>query len=299
LGSLWKVIRRFKPDIIHAGPLQTSAFLVALLGFPHLVSASWGYDLLIDAERSSLWRWITRFTLQRSAAFLGDCATIRQRAIDLGMYPERIVTFPWGVDLAHFNPGSAAELRTHFGWGEPAFILLSTRGWAPIYGVEELARGFVQATRQIPELRLVMLGNGPQAALLRKIFIDGGVLERVRFPGQVKLADLPAYYQSADLYVSASHSDGSSISLLEALACGRPALVSDIPGNREWITPGEQGWWFQEGDPDSLAQSLVKAYESRSSLPEMGQQARLTATARANWQANFPKLLDLYQIALS
>jgi L-malate glycosyltransferase len=125
------------------------------------------------------------------------------------------------------------------------------------------------------------------------------VLERVRFPGQVKLADLPAYYHAADLYVSASHSDGSSISLLEALACGRPALVSDIPGNREWITPGEQGWWFQEGDPDSLAQSLVKAYESRSSLPEMGQQARLTATARANWQANFPKLLDLYQIALS
>lgn len=272
---------------------------MALLGFPRLVSASWGYDLLIDAERSPLWRWATRFTLRRSAAFLGDCTTIREKAINFGMHPERIVTFPWGVDLAHFSPGSAADLRASFGWGEPAFILLSTRGWSPIYGVEELAIGFVQAARQIPELRLVMLGNGPQAALLRKIFIDGGVQERVRFPGQVKQVDLPAYYRAADLYVSASHSDGSSISLLEAMACGRPALVSDIPGNREWITHGKQGWWFRESDPDSLTQGLVNAFEYRPSLAKMGEQARRTATARADWQANFPKLLDLYQIALS
>ena len=55
-------------------------------------------------------------------------------------------------------------------------------------------------------------------------------------------------YRAADLYLSASHSDGSSVSLMEALGCGLPVLVSDIPGNREWVTDGEQGWLFPDGD---------------------------------------------------
>ena len=116
-------------------------------------------------------------------------------------------------------------------------MILSTRGWEPIYGVDLIARAFVTAARQCPELKLIMLGNGSLAPMLHRIFAKGNVEEQVMFPGQVKYSELPRYYQMADLYVSASHSDGSSISLLEAMACGRPVLVSDIPGNREWVTP--------------------------------------------------------------
>jgi glycosyltransferase involved in cell wall biosynthesis len=115
-------------------------------------------------------------------------------------------------------------------------VILSTRGWEPIYGVDIIARAFVTAAQQCPELQLIMLGNGSLAASLRQIFARGNVEEQVMFPGQVKYSDLPRYYQMADLYVCASHSDGSSISLLEAMACGKPVLVSDIPGNREWVS---------------------------------------------------------------
>jgi hypothetical protein len=67
---------------------------------------SWGYDLIQDAERNALWRWATRFTLRHSAAMVGDCETIRQLATSYGMPDERIVTFPWGVDLQHFSPAA-------------------------------------------------------------------------------------------------------------------------------------------------------------------------------------------------
>jgi L-malate glycosyltransferase len=299
LLSLQQVIQDEQPEIIQAGPLQTAGLLVALTGFRRLVSMSWGYDLLIDAERNWLWRWATRFTLRRSAAMVGDCATIRQRAIQNGMHPARIVTFPWGVNLAHFSPGVEQDLRARQGWNPDHFVLLSTRGWAPIYGVEELARGFVMAARERPQLRLVMLGGGPQAARLRQIFQQGGVLDSVRFPGQVRQVDLPRYYRMADLYVSASHSDGSSISLLEALACGRVVLVSDIPGNQEWVNPGEQGWWFREGDPVDLASKIVEAVDRRAELINMGIQSRQTAEQRADWELNFPRLFAAYQIALN
>lgn len=291
--DLRRVIRRMNPDLIQAGPLQTAALLAALTGFHPLVSTSWGYDLLQDAGRNAAWRWATRFTLRRSAVMVGDCATIRRLAVHYGMPDERIVTFPWGVDLEHFSPGRGEERPV-----EKAFTLLSTRGWEPLYGADVLAQGFSQAARQVPELRLVMLGNGSLGEQLRTHFNREGVAERVFFPGQVGQANLPRYYRSADLYLSASHSDGTSISLLEAMACGCPALVSDIPGNREWVTPGENGWLFPDGDQKALAECILHAYHNRKNLGEMGAAARRLAERRADWSRNFPELLHAYDLAL-
>ena len=301
LLDLKRVIRDVKPDLIHAGPVQRSAFLAALTGFQPLVSMSWGYDLLVDAKRSHWWERATRYTLRHSAAFVGDCDTIRDLAIGYGMNAERIVTFPWGVDLDHFTPtNSNAQLaiRQRLGWGKDAFVLLSTRGWAPIYGVLDVARAFIQAARQHPELRLLMLGNGPQAGSIHRIFEQAQMIDRVHFPGLVSKEKLADYYRAADLYVSASHSDGSSISLLEALACGTPVLLSDIPGNKEWVEEGDVGWLFGEGDAADLASSIVHALHGRADLPQMRRAARLLAEKRANWEDNFPKLLKAYQLAL-
>ncbi|MBN2147140.1 MAG: glycosyltransferase [Anaerolineales bacterium] len=297
LFDLKRLLRQVKPDLVLAGPIQRAALLVALAGFKPLVSMSWGYDLLVDAQRNAWWSWATRYTLKRSAAFVGDCQTIRELAKSYGMLDKRIVTFPWGVELQQFTPGSRPDLSAADTSLHP-FTLLSTRGWEPIYGVEIIARAFVTAAQERPELRLVMLGNGSQAGLLRQIFQRGGVEARVFFPGQVSQNDLPRYYQGADLYISASHSDGTSISLLEALACGTPAIVSDIPGNREWITPGENGWWFRDGDADALTKAILSAVEQRQALPQMGQAARRLAEGRADWEKNFPQLFQAFEIAL-
>jgi glycosyltransferase involved in cell wall biosynthesis len=188
--------------------------------------------------------------------------------------------------------------------GNP-FTLLSTRSWEPIYGVETIAHAFALVARRRPELRLVMLGNGSQSGLLRQVFSTSGLLTepgpegspRVLLPGQAAYADLPSFYRSADLYLAATHSDGTSISLLEAMACGCPALVSDIPGNREWLTPGENGWLFPPGNPAVLAEAILQAVEQRDRLPEMGRSARRLAEVRADWTQNFPWLFEAYRIA--
>jgi glycosyltransferase involved in cell wall biosynthesis len=300
LLDLKRVIDRIKPDLIQAGPLQRSAFLVALTGFRPLVSMSWGYDLLQDANRNALWRWATRYTLRRSAAMVGDCRTIRQLAVSYGMPDERIVTFPWGIDLEHFSP----ETIKHS--DENTFTLLSTRNWEPIYGVEVIAQAFAQSSRQQPALRMVMLGNGSQAGTLRRILSNENttynqpgtsVDSRVLFPGLAKYDRLPRFYRSADLYVAATHSDGTSISLLEAMACGLPVLVSDIPGNREWVTPGVNGWLFPNGDADAMTEAILSAVDQRARLPEMGRAARIIVKERADWTKNFPELLKAYRIA--
>ena len=310
LLDLKRVLRTLNPDVVHAGPLQSAAFLTALSGYRPLVSMSWGYDLLLDAERNAAWRWVTRFTLKRSTVMIGDCRTVRELAVGHGMPAERIVTFPWGVDLQKFNPLEGQDRPIV--WppdGEQKgrseiFLLLCNRSWEPIYGVDLIAKAFVLASQMLaggdhPELRLLMPGNGSQADLLRQIFSSGGCLDRVDFPGQVSQPDLPRYYRSADLYLSASHSDGSSVSLMEAMACGLPVLVSDIPGNREWVTPGVQGWWFPDGDFRAMAEAIVQAVEKRKRLPEMGRAARQVAEQRADWERNSSRLLEAYELAIS
>lgn len=283
------------PDIVHAGPIQIGAGLVAAAGSHPLVSMSWGSDLLRGARRG--WgRWMASYALRRSDVLVCDCQAVRLKAVELGMDPERIAVFPWGVDLDHFSPGRPARLRGELGW-DTAFVVLSTRAWERAYGVDILVRAFIQAAAGVTDLRLLLLGNGTLEDRLRRQLDQAGLTDRVSFRGQVGYEALPDVYRSADVYLSASRSDGSSISLLEAMACGLPALVSDIPGNREWVTPGQTGWWFRDGDDSALAAAIVQASQTRGTLPELGRRARQVAEARADWRANFNILLRAYEQA--
>ena len=99
----------------------------------------------------------------------------------------------------------------------------------------------------------------------------------------------------ADVYISPSHVDGSSVSLMEALACGLPCLVSDIPANKEWVVENENGWLFRDGDAEHLAQKILAAVAQRQSLPEIGQASRRSAELRADWKRNFEKLSVVYK----
>ncbi len=296
LADLQRVIREVRPDLIHAGSIQTGAFLTALSGFSPLVSMSWGSDLLVDADKNKLWQWATRFTLKRTRVLLGDCQAVKQKAVSLGFDPQCVVLFPWGVDLERFSPGPAANLVERLGW-QDQFVLLSLRSWEPIYGIDVLIKAFSRAALENDKLRLILLGGGSLAPMVQRMINEYQLVDRVHLGGQVKQADLPAYYRSANLYLSASHSDGSSVSLMEALASGLPVLVSDIPGNVEWIAPGEQGWFFKDGDVESLKAGIITACGERGNLQSMQMAARRLAEDRADWKKNFDLLLKAYQMA--
>lgn len=296
--ELRRILRRVNPDVIHAGPVQTCAFVAALAGVTPLVTMSWGSDLLKDAFSSGWMKWVTRFTLRASHVLVGDCLAVRDAAVGFGFPAEQVVLFPWGVHLERFHPlREPSPLRERLGW-QDAFVVLSLRSWEPIYGVETVVDAFAQAFEEEPRLRLILLGQGSLAGRIQQRLHQRQLHEVVYLGGQVNQDDLPRFYQAADLYVSASHSDGSSVSLMEALASGLPVLVSDIPGNREWVTPGEAGWLFPVEDAHALAQGILRAVREPETLKDMRIRARRLAEERADWRKNFPKLLEAYRMAL-
>ena len=290
------VYHSIQPDLVHAGPIQGPALVAAYSRVHPLVTMSWGSDLLKTAESSWWMRTATRYTLKHSTVMVGDCQTVANKAVRFGIPRDRIRLFPWGVDLSHFSPESRSELRSSLGW-EQNFVLLCNRSMEPLYGVDVVVKAFIRAAKQMPSLRLMLYGRGSQEPVLREWVERAGLSASVHFGGFVGVDELPGLYRSADLYLSASHSDGSSVSLMEALACGTPALVSDIPSNREWIEPGMQGWLFADGNVQQLAQMIQRAALS-TELPRMRIAARALAEQRANWPMNFQVLLQAYDLAL-
>jgi glycosyltransferase involved in cell wall biosynthesis len=106
--------------------------------------------------------------------------------------------------------------------------------------------------------------------------------------------DLIKYYGAADVYVTPSHVDGSSVSLMEALACGLPTIASDIPANLEWVYHNDNGWIFPDNDIDALKETILNCHPTE----KMTKSARATAERKADWQKNRQVLLDCYQQVL-
>lgn len=288
------LVHTVSPDLIHAGPIQTCALIAILSGFRPILGMSWGFDLMQDADRNAWWRWVTRYVLRRTTHFTSDAEVTRARAIKFGADPGRITVFPWGVDLGMFRPSSSTRANAH-----AEIRILCNRTWDPRYGVDVLARAFPKAVAVAGSLRLRLLADGTQSKLIRTLLADAESSGLVYYGGRLPAQKLVKEYQSSDIYVSPSHVDGSSVSLMEAMACGLCVLVSDIPANREWVKHGVNGRLFRDGDVDDLVSQLLVLAKAPAERERLGREALATAQTRADWSRNFNELLRAYDLTLA
>lgn len=293
---LESVVAQIQPNLIHSGPIQTCGFMTALSGFHPFLAMSWGSDILLHADRDEATRWITQYTLRHSDYFICDCQAVREKAQSLVPYNgERILQFPWGIDLDRFPiRADRGTLRNELGW-QDAFVIVSTRSWEPIYGIDILLKAFHSAYKKQPNLRLLLLGYGSMASEIED-GIKKNNLEKVIYrPGIVAQERIPDYFNAADLYMSCTKSDGTSISLLEAMASLLPVLLTDAPGNREWVIPGKNGWLVHSEDAEGFANAILEASRlNREERVEIGRLNRTVIEKRADWNTNIHQLIALY-----
>jgi L-malate glycosyltransferase len=292
VGSL---LDRWKIDLVHAGPVNDVARAFAFSGFKPLVSMSWGFDLLWDAERELMAWTAIKEALDHTTVFFCDAHSVETKAItDYGFDPSRTVVFPWGVDHDLFFPTGAHAGRAS---NEP-LRLFSNRAWEDQYGVDVLVDGLIRAARTGVVFKAVLAGEGSMRSALQEKIKNSGIARQVQFVGRISQADLPGYYNEADVYISASHVDGSSLSLMEAMSCGTVPLVSNIPSNKEWVEDGVSGYLFDDGDSVQLAARLLALDKIRQKLPVLTRNAQAIAEERADWTKNQQIMLSGYDLAM-
>jgi glycosyltransferase involved in cell wall biosynthesis len=118
----------------------------------------------------------------------------------------------------------------------------------------------------------------------------------IRTLGPYVKEDMPKWFRAADTYVSCAQSDGTSVSLLEAMATGLPAVVTDIPSNREWVLDGRNGWLAAARSTGEFADRLLRAARlSPKQRRLFSKRSQRMVEERADWDRNFPRLLEMYE----
>lgn len=260
-------------DVVLAGPLPDVAEVTLSATGAALVAVSWGSDLLRDVPADPVLAERTRSVLARAVSVIVDSRAGEAAAVALGAVPGRVFRFPWGIDLATHPllPLPGLPLR-----------VVSLRSLVPEYRVDTLLR----ALALTPAIAADVAGGGPEEERLRALTVELGLADRVHFHGRISEDDIPGLLGGSHLHVSTTPTDGSSISLLQALACGRPSIVADNLANREWVEESRTGWLVPPGDHEALAVRLREVAEDPSILTPVAEAGRAVAVARADWRRN-------------
>lgn len=294
-----KIIREFDPDIIHSGYVWQAGILAALADFhPHL-SMAWGSDILTEPDKNFIIRMLVNKVMTTCDHVQCDAEFVKQKIMsDYRLPSEKITVFPWGIDLGLFNKTDKESSREKLNIEKNKFVIIFNRYLEIVYGVKDLLEGFKKFSEGKDDVLLLILSDGMLKNSVLKFIIENNMEEKITIIGRVANNELPGFLNAADIYVSPSLSDGTSLSLLEAMACGTGLVVTDVPAIKEWVQE-ENGFMVKRGCPDEIAGAMEKYYDDRSLITRHGEMNIEIASRRADWDRNYLKLEEIYSNLVS
>jgi glycosyltransferase involved in cell wall biosynthesis len=239
-------------DLIDAHYFYPDGVAAVLLGRaldrPVIVTAR-GSDLNVIAQHAVPRRWI-RWAAQHANGLVAVSRGLKQRLVDLGIGPGRVRVLRNGVDLALFRPHDREAARGTLGLTRPSLLAVGNlvalkRHWL-----------MVEALTQLPEVGLVIVGEGLERARIEKLARDRGVADRVRLLGRVPQDRLAKIYSASDLLLLVSTHEGWPNVLLESMACGTPVVVSSMDGIADIVGTADAGRILADVTPSGLAAAI-------------------------------------------
>jgi glycosyltransferase involved in cell wall biosynthesis len=289
-----RLVKRIKPDIINTHFITTNGFLGATSGFhPHVLTA-WGSDILLLQQQNLYWRSLGKYALKRADLVTCDSEVLKSGLVGLGVAPNSIKIIFHGIDTQKFKPQPDKGFRTGLGL-QGASVVISTRSLMAIYNVEMLIRAIPLILKHTPQVSFIIAGDGEQKEYLEKLATSLGVSENVRFLGWIPPDELSSYLASADIYVSTSLSDSTSLSLQEAMACELAPVVTDLPANREWVTDGKTGFIVPVNDVSALVDRIIYLLENKKIGERFGKEGRKIIKKRAEYEKEMEKAEKLFE----
>jgi glycosyltransferase involved in cell wall biosynthesis len=235
--ALGRVAREVEPDLVHAHYLPEYGWMAAREQLRPLISSAWGSDVF---ALNAVNRPRARKALDAAGLVFADSDQLARATRELARREVRVEVVRWGLDLEAFSPGDCATARQALGIPTAGPLVASVRGLSPVYNPELVLDAFARVHSSNPEAHLLL--KHPLAETPRFVVraIERLALEdAVTVLGNVAAERLPNVYRAADVVISMASSDSSPRSVWEALACGRPVIVSDLPWARDELANGE------------------------------------------------------------
>lgn len=310
---LEQLARELKPDVLHAhSPVLNAIPAIRVgkrLGIPvvYEIRAFWE-DAAVDhgttAEGSLRYR-ATRametWALKRVDHAFTICEGLRADIVARGIPSAKVSVIPNAVDIEGFQLSGDADpvLRHQLGLAGTTTVGFVGSFYA-YEGLDLLLDAFPALLQKRPDLRLLLVGGGPQEANLKAQAQQLGVVDKIVFTGRVPHSEVSRYYDQIDLLAYPRHSMRltelvTPLKPLEAMAQGRLFVASDVGGHKELIRDGETGRLFRAGDPDALAAAIGDMLDHRERWPEMRAAGREFVEKVRNWKNSVANYVGVYE----
>lgn len=314
---LIEIVQSIKPDILHAHSPALNAIpalrTARKSGIPvvYEVRAFWE-DAAVDHGTSREWgmryrltRGLENHALRHVDAVTTICEGLRNDMIRRGIAPEKITTIPNAVDIEQFASTRPADelLGEQLGLRHKQVIGFIGSFYA-YEGLDILLRALPLMLPNHPDLRVLLVGGGPQETQLRQLASRLGIEDRVIFTGRVPHDQVQYYYDLIDVLVYPRLSMRltdlvTPLKPLEAMAQGRVLAASDVGGHRELIRDDHNGILFKSGDPCSLAEKVGALLNAPQRWAELRRAGREFVETERNWQKSVAKYQQIYNSILA
>lgn len=285
---LKRIIRKEKPDILHAHYATSFGFVAALTGFHPFLLSVWGSDVYVFPEQSFMNRRIVEYSLRKADKVLSTSHIMAEKACTF--FGGTCEITPFGVDCSLFRKIHDKTADFH------PFTVGTVKSLKPVYGIDRLIRAFsLFRTRfNVPDARLVIAGDGEQRKFLMDLAKELHIEDSVDFMGAVDNSLLPPVYNSFDVACFLSSSESFGVSAVEAMACECPVVVSGADGFREVVEDGKTGIIVPWDSVEEAAAAIGRLYSNPLLREEMGRNGRQRVMRHYHWKDNVAAMKAIY-----
>ena len=282
------VVFRHRCHLIHAHWAIPTGLIGVLVGSflkTPLIVTIHGSDFRIGTMKTLILKKIFVYVCEKAKHIICVSEVLKRDIEKLGIKGEKISAFPMGVDDSFFRSLINRGVN-RMGQG---ITILSNRQFQPIYNISLLIRAIPMVLKEEPNAKFIIAGIGSERENLEKQVKDLNISPSVQFLGWVNHKEMPKLLSRADIYISTSLDDGTSISLLEAMASGAFPIVTDIPSNREWVSDGENGFLVPIDQESFLAEKILEAIRNQDLIERSRHKNFRLIKEKALWPVTIAK----------
>jgi len=272
------------PDIMQAEYIPHSSLIPAYFRRKNvpLVLKFHGDDARIYPFKNRFNRMLTRTMLKHAAHVITASEEMRRLLIDIGGNPETISAIHTGVDTEFFSPGSKKQSRKSLDLPTEATIFLFVGRLHPSKGINEL----LEVARQCPELMFLFVGSGMRVPVHP---------DNCKFVGEKIPEEVRTWMNAADCLLLPTHTEAVPTSVMEAFACGIPAITTDVGGCPEIVEDGKNGLLVPVGNIKALYDAVVWMHNNMESRIEMGKRGRITVLERYDHRKLIEQMINVHR----
>ena len=295
--KFYRVSRREKFDVINAHPSFPSGFTALpakLLGIPIICTSHKGDININFGRRNKFISFLTKLTLKLSDLTTVISKSMIQEAIDAGSDSSKIRVVYNGIDLK-IPKNADTSIYRKYKIENNDFIILFLGRLHPQKYPEDLIKAFPKIVEKVPNARLIFAGNGEKEPKLKRMAKDLNLSNNVIFAGLVLGDEKWGLLNNCDVFVLPSAIEGHPIAVIEAMACSKPVIATNLGPFPEIIREGETGLLVPLHAPDKLADAIIELALDEDKRKEMGMNARRYAEERFDINKIADDYLEIYE----